>query len=189
MYVSNEQSPVYFGGLVVRAAGDPSSLQNSIRKAVYAADRDQPLTDIKTLDQLKSESAASDRVISVLLAVFSGIALLLAAIGIYGVISNSVAHRTSEMGIRAALGASPRNLLRLVLRNGIVMTGAGLIVGIAGALALPRLLSTILFAAGGLDPFLFAAVAAVLGGVALLACYIPARRATKIDPIVALRYE
>jgi putative ABC transport system permease protein len=189
MYVGNEQSPVYFGGLVVRAAADPTLLAKALRQAVYAADKNQPLSDIKTLEKLKSESVASDRLLSVLLAVFGGVALLLAAIGIYGVISYSVAHRTSEMGIRAALGASPGNLLGLILRNGLWMTGTGLILGIGGALGLPRLMTAFLFGAAGLDPLTLAAVAGILGGVALLACYVPARRATKIDPVVALRYE
>jgi putative ABC transport system permease protein len=189
MYVTNEQSPVYFGGLVVRAAADPSVLQKALLQAVYEADKDQPLTDVKTLEQLKSESAASDRLLSVLLAIFAGVALLLAAIGIYGVISYSVAHRTGEMGIRVALGASPGSLLGLILRNGAWMTGAGLVIGIGGALGLPRLMKAFLFGVGAWDPVTLAAVAATLGGVALLACYLPARRATKVDPVVALRYE
>ena len=189
MYVTNEQSPVYFGGLVVRAAADPSVLQKALLQAVYEADKDQPLTDVKTLEQLKSESAASDRLLSVLLAIFAGVALLLAAIGIYGVISYSVAHRTGEMGIRAALGASPGSLLGLILRNGAWMTGAGLVIGIGGALGLPRLMKAFLFGVGAWDPVTLAVVAATLGGVALLACYLPARRATKVDPVVALRYE
>ena len=189
MYVTNEQSPVYFGGLVVRAAADPSVLQKALLQAVYEADKDQPLTDVKTLEQLKSESAASDRLLSVLLAIFAGVALLLAAIGIYGVISYSVAHRTGEMGIRVALGASPGSLLGLILRNGAWMSGAGLVIGIGGALGLPRLMKAFLFGVGAWDPVTLAAVAATLGGVALLACYLPARRATKVDPVVALRYE
>jgi putative ABC transport system permease protein len=180
---------VYFGGLVVRAAADPSALQKAIRQAVYQADKDQPLTDIKTLEQLKSESVASDRVLSVLVVVFGGVALLLAAIGIYGVISYSVARRTGEMGIRAALGASPGNLLGLILRNGCWMTCTGLVLGLAGAFGVPRLLTAFLFGSGTWNPFTLAGVAGVLGAVALMACYIPARRATKIDPVVALRCE
>jgi putative ABC transport system permease protein len=189
MYVTNEQSPVYFGGIVLRAASDPSVLQKNLRQAIYAVDKDQPLTDVKTLEQLKSESAAPDRILSVLFAIFAGVALLLAAIGIYGVISYSVAHRTGEMGIRAALGASPGSLLGLILRNGVWMTGAGLVLGLGGALGLPSLMNTMLFGVGALDSATLAAVATTLGGVAILACYIPARRATKVDPVVALRYE
>lgn len=189
MYVTNEQSPVYFGGLVVRAAIDPSGLKKALRQAVDGADKYQALPDIKTLEQLKSESVASDRVLAVLLAVFGGVALLLAAIGIYGVVSYSVANRTGEMGIRAALGASPRSLVGLVLRTGLGMTAAGLLLGILGALGLPRLLATLLIGIGGWSPLTMAAVAAILGAIALLACYVPARRATRIDPVVALRYE
>ncbi|MGA2149500.1 MAG: FtsX-like permease family protein [Bryobacteraceae bacterium] len=120
---------------------------------------------------------------------FGGVALLLAAIGIYGVVSYSVANRTGEMGIRAALGASPRSLVGLVLRTGLGMTAAGLLLGILGALGLPRLLATLLIGIGGWSPLTMAAVAAILGAIALLACYVPARRATRIDPVVALRYE
>jgi putative ABC transport system permease protein len=189
MYVTNEQSPVYFGSLVIRSAIDPGAIEKSLRQAVYQADKDQPLTDIKTLEQLKAESAGSDRLLSILLGIFGAVALLLAAIGIYGVISNSVAHRTSEMGIRAALGASPGSLLGLILRSGAWMTGAGLLLGIAGGLGLPKLLAASLYGVGAWDPLSLALPAVVLGCVALLACYIPARRATKVDPVVALRYE
>jgi putative ABC transport system permease protein len=189
MYVTNEQSPVYFGGLVVRAATDPARLQKALREAVYAADKEQPVTDIKTLEKLKSESVAGDKVMSMLLTVFGGVALLLAAIGIYGVISYAVARRTSEMGIRAALGASPGSLVGLVLRNGAGMTAGGLLIGLAGGFAVPRLMTTFLYGIGSWDLGTLAAVAGILGAVAVLACYLPARRAAKIDPVVALRYE
>jgi putative ABC transport system permease protein len=132
---------------------------------------------------------ASSRLQSLLLSVFAGIAVLLSALGIYGVISYSVAQRTHEIGIRAALGASAGQLLGLVLRNGMWMTGVGLAVGLAGALGLSRLLAALLFGVGARDPITIAAVAGILAFVALLACYIPARRATKVDPMIALRYE
>jgi putative ABC transport system permease protein len=189
MYVSNEQSPVFFQALIVRAAMDPAILQQSIRKAVQEIDKDQPLNDIRTLEQIKTESMASNRLQSLLLSVFAGIAVLLSAIGIYGVISYSVAQRTHEIGIRAALGASTGHLLGLVLRNGMLMTGIGLVVGLGGALGLSRLLAALLFGVGARDPMTIAGVAGILASVALLACYIPARRATKVDPMVALRYE
>ena len=189
IYVTNEQSPVYFGGLVVRAATEPSRLVKALRRAVYDVNKEQPLTDVKTLEQIKSESMAGDRLRSMLLGVFAGIALLLSAVGIYGVISYSVAQRTGEIGIRAALGASRLDVLGLVLGRGIWMTGAGLAVGFAGALALTRLLATLLFGVGPWDPFTMVAVCGMLASVGLLACYVPARRAAQVDPAVALRYE
>jgi putative ABC transport system permease protein len=189
MYVTNEQSPVYFGGLVVRAQLDPSRLEKAIRDSVYDVDKDQPLTDVKTLEQIKSESMASDRLRSLLLAVFAGIALSLSAMGIYGVISYSVAQRTAEIGIRAALGASRANLLGLILRNGIWITSAGLTIGFASAIGLTRLLAKLVFGIGTSDALTITSVAAILSVVSLLACYIPARRATKVDPAVALRHE
>ena len=189
IYVTNEQSPVYFGGLVVRAATEPSRLVKALRRAVYDVNKEQPLTDVKTLEQIKSESMAGDRLRSMLLGVFAGIALLLSAVGIYGVISYSVAQRTAEIGIRAALGASRIDVLGLVLGRGIWMTGAGLAVGFAGALALTRLLATLLFDVSPWDPFTMVAVCGMLASVGLLACYLPARRAAQVDPAVALRYE
>lgn len=189
VYVTNEQSPVFFQALIVRAAMNPSLLQQSIRKAVHEINKDQPLTDVRTLEQIKSESMAPNRLRSWLLGVFAAIAVLLSAIGIYGVISYSVAQRTHEIGIRAALGASAGNLLRLILRSGMLMAGIGLVLGFGGALALTQLLAALLFGVGARDPGTMAAVAGILGCVALLACYIPARRATKVDPMVALRYE
>ena len=189
IYVTNEQSPVYFGGLVVRAALEPSRLEKSLRAAVYAVDKDQPLTDVKTLERIKTEAMGGDKLRSLLLGVFAGIAMLLAAVGIYGVISYAVAQRTGEIGIRAALGASRSNLLGLVLRDGLALTGAGLALGVAAAFGLTRLLATLLFGVGVYDPLTLTVVAAVLGCVGLLACYIPARRAMRVDPAVALRYE
>ncbi len=189
MYVTTEQSPVYFGSLVVRAAIDPSSLEKAIRSAVYAVNKDQPLAEVKTLEQIKSESMAGDRLRSLLLGVFAGIALLLSAVGIYGVISYSVVQRTGELGIRGALGATRGNLLGLILRSGIRTMAAGLAIGLLGALGLTRLLATMLFGVGVRDPLTIAGVACILSAVGLLACYIPAFRASRVDPMVALRYE
>lgn len=189
MYVSNEQSPTFGQSLVVRTAIAPASLQQAIARAVHAIDKDQTLTEVKTLEQIKAESVASDRLQSTLLTVFAAIAMLLAAIGIYGVISYSVLQRTREIGIRAALGASSADVLRLVLRGGIRMSAIGLLIGLAGAIGLTRLMETLLFGVGARDPITMIAVGGILGLVAMLACYIPARRASRVDPVVALRYE
>jgi putative ABC transport system permease protein len=188
-YVSNQQSPVYGVGLVVRGNLNPSALQKSIRQAVDGVNKDQALSDIRTLDELKTQSLGPDRLGAMLLAVFAGIALLLAAIGIYGVISYSVVQRTHEIGIRAALGASRGNLLRMVLVNGLTLMLIGLALGIAGSFAVTRLLSSLLFGIGARDPLTIAAVAVVLAFVSLAACLIPALRAARVDPLVALRYE
>jgi putative ABC transport system permease protein len=189
MYVSNEQSPVFGMALVVRTAMDPLTLQQSLRRAVHQIDKDQPLTDVRTLEQIKSQNVAPDRLQTVLLGSFAGVAMLLSAIGIYGVVSYAVAQRTHEIGIRAALGASAGSLLRLILRGGMGLTAAGLAIGFAGALAITQLMGNLLFGVGARDPATLAAVAAGLACVALLACYVPARRAAKVDPVVALRYE
>jgi putative ABC transport system permease protein len=189
VYVTSDQSPTYGQSLVVRTAVTPSSLQQAIRKAVYAIDKDQTLSDVKTLEQVKAESVAPDRLQSLLLTVFAVIAMLLSAIGIYGVISYSVVQRTHEIGIRAALGATTSDVLRLILRGGMLMSGLGLLVGLGGAIGLTRLLETLLFGVGARDPLTIAAVAGILALVAMLACYIPARRASRVDPLVALRYE
>jgi putative ABC transport system permease protein len=189
MYVTNEQSPVYFGGLVVRAAINPAGLEKAMRKAVYDANKNQALTDVKTLEQIKTETMAGDQLRSLLLGVFAAIALLLSAVGIYGVISYSVVERTGEIGIRGALGASRGTLLGLILRHGIWMTVTGLVIGFLGALGLTRLMATLLFGVGAWDPLTIASVTAILICIGMLACYVPARRATKVDPMIALRYE
>jgi putative ABC transport system permease protein len=189
LYVTTEQSPVYSQSLVVRTAMPPESLQQAIVKAVHEIDKDQTLANIKTLEQIKTESVASDRLQSTLITVFAAIAMLLAAIGIYGVISYSVIQRTHEIGIRAALGANSRDVLRLILRSGVRTSMLGLVLGFAGAMGLTRLMETLLFGVGAHDPVTMLAVTAILSSAAVLACYIPARRASRVDPVVALRYE
>ena len=187
VYVTFDQSPTNFANMVVAQAADlPTS---AIAAAVHEVDKNQALAHVQTLDQIKSASVADDRLQTLLLAIFAALALLLAAVGIYGVISYSVTQRTHEIGIRAALGASRRGLLALVIRRGMMLTLAGLVFGLAGSLALTRLLSSLLFGISPRDPVTLLAVVAILAGVALLACYIPARRAASIDPTVALRYE
>ena len=189
VYVSNEQTPVYSTTLSVRANGDPLALQKAIVAAVHSVDPNQALTDIRTVDQIKELSMTGNRIQSTLLGIFGTVALVLAGIGIYGVISYSVAQRTHEMGVRAALGASQGALMRLVLGRGLLLTTIGLALGLVGALGLTRLMTTILYGVGARDPATMVSVAAVLATVAAAACYVPARRATKVDPMVALRYE
>jgi putative ABC transport system permease protein len=189
VYVSNEQSPVYGMALSVRAGIDPLTLQKAIAAAIHSVRKDQAITDIRTVDQIRDIAMAGRRLQSVLLGVFGAVALVLAGLGVYGVISYSVAQRTREMGIRAALGASKPSLLRLVLTRGAWLTGIGLAIGMAGAFALTRLLGNLLYNVSPRDPATMTAVALMLAVVAGLASYVPARRATKIDPMIALRYE
>jgi predicted permease len=189
VYVSYKQSPVAFASLAVRGAMDPTRLVKSIQRAVWDLNKNQALEAIKTLEQIKSESLGGNRLRTVLLGIFAGLALLLAAMGIYGVISYSVAQRTHEFGVRAALGASRGDQLKLVLRGGMSLAALGLVIGGLGALGLTRVLQSLLFGVSPRDPATLTLVGVVLGAVALAACYVPARRATRIDPATALREE
>lgn len=189
VYVSNEQSPAYGMNLIVRASLDPLTLQKAVIQAIRGMSKDQAVSNVRTLEQIKFESSLTARVQAGLLLVFATIALLLAAIGIYGVMSYAVIQRTHEMGIRAALGASASSLRTLILYRGLVLTGIGLAIGIAGALALTRALSTLLYGVGARDPLTMIFVGGMLLAVAIAACCVPAHRATKVDPIVALRQD
>jgi putative ABC transport system permease protein len=175
--------------LILRSSVDPAGLSSAVRDAVAAIDKDQPVFNVTTMQQLVDESVSTPRITLVLLGLFSGLALVLAAIGIYGVISYSVQQRTHEIGIRMALGAQRSNVLRLVVGQGIKLAAIGVFFGIAAALSLMHLMITLLFGVGANDPITFAAAAVILLLVALAACYIPARRAIAVDPMVALRYE
>ena len=189
VYVSYKQSPTPNTALVVRGAMDPAHLVKSIQAAVWQLNKNQALDDIKTLEQIKSESLGENRLRTVLLGAFAGLALLLGAIGIYGVVSYSVAQRTHEMGVRAALGATRWDQVRLVLKSGMSLTAVGLVIGVLGALGLTRLLASFLFGVSPGDPWTLAIVSLVLAAVAAIACFIPARRAARVDPMVALRYD
>jgi putative ABC transport system permease protein len=175
--------------LAVQADGAPESLAGAIREQVRALDKDQPVTGVRTLDQLVNRSLAEARFNFFLLSLFSIVGLTLAAIGIYGMISYAVAQRTHEIGIRLALGAQPGNVLLLVVRQGMELAVAGVALGVASAWALTRWMATMLFEVRPTDPLTFASIALLMLGVALMACYIPARRAAKVDPMVALKYE
>ena len=189
VYVSNEQTPVYGMVLNIRASVNPLTLQTPITAAIRSVNKDQAISDIRSVDQIRDQSMGGRRLVSVLLGTFATVALVLAGLGIYGVISYNVAQRTREMGIRAALGATERNLLRLILDRGVRLTLVGLAIGTGGAIALTRLMATLLFGVGARDPLTMISVGVILAGVAIMASYVPARRATRVDPVVALRYE
>ncbi|HJQ32689.1 MAG TPA: ABC transporter permease [Pyrinomonadaceae bacterium] len=189
MYLPEAQFPVSFMALVVRSKTDTSSLLGSVRREVAAADKELAVFGVATMEQLLADSVALRRFAMLLLGVFAAVAVALAGVGIYGVISYSVAQRTREIGVRIALGARPRDVLRLVLGRGLMLAGLGIGLGLAGGLALTRVISSLLFGVGARDPLTFATTAALLAAIALLACLAPARRATKVDPMVALRYE
>lgn len=175
--------------LVVRATQDPLNLVASVRAAVWSLDKDLPVARVRTMDQLISESVAQPRFRTWLIGLFGCAALLLAAVGVYGVVSYSVTERTREIGVRLALGASAGDVLRLIIGQGLRLAGLGVAVGIVGAFWLTRLLANLLFAVKPHDPLTFTGAAALLSVVVLAACYLPARRATRVDPQVALRYE
>jgi putative ABC transport system permease protein len=175
--------------LVVKSRLDSSALTSEIRSVVASVDKDEPIFAIVTMNRLISDDVSAPRLALVLLGVFSGLALVLAAIGIYGVVSYSVAQRTHEIGVRMTLGAQPRDVLRMVLGQGGKMAAIGIAIGIVAAFGLTQLMSTLLFSVDASDPATFAAVALVLVLVAIFACYVPARRAMRVDPMVALRHE
>jgi putative ABC transport system permease protein len=175
--------------ILVRTANDPLSIASAARTALQQLDPELPLAGVATMDQLLADSLSRSRFTMLLLGIFSAVALVLAAVGIYGLIAYSVTQRTQELGIRIALGAQRRDVLRLVLAQGTRLTLLGVALGVFAALVLSRLLATLLFNVSATDPLTFAGVTALLAVVALLACFIPARRATRVDPIVALRYE
>ncbi|HJU89493.1 MAG TPA: ABC transporter permease [Gemmatimonadaceae bacterium] len=189
IYAPFAQWPVDFISVVMRTTGEPNAVVNGARNALRELDADLPMYNVRTLEAVVSESVARPRFYMLLLTSFAAVALLLSAIGIYGVIAYLVSMRTRELGIRIALGASNGDVLRLVLREGVVMASAGLVVGTIGALALSRLLSGLLFGVAPTDPLTFALVAATLAAVALAASFIPARRASRLDPLVAIRAE
>jgi putative ABC transport system permease protein len=188
-YVPHAQVPLTWMRLVVRGTGNLTNMAAALRAAVASLDKDLPVSNLRTMEQVLAESVAQPRFRTLLLGVFAGLALILAAVGLYGVMTYSVAQRTDEIGIRMALGAERRDVLELVVGQGMTLVLTGVAIGLAAAFALTRVLSSLLYGVRATDLTTFLAVSLLLVAVALLACYIPARRAAAVDPIVALRYE
>jgi putative ABC transport system permease protein len=189
IYLPHNQFPTSFNSIVVRTQNEPTAMIGAIRREIQAVDKDQAVFNVTTLEQLMGDSILIRKFFMLLLLVFAALALILAAVGIYGVMSYVASQRTYEIGIRMALGAQSRDVLKLIIGNGMALTLIGVIAGLAGAFALTRLMAGLLFGVSATDAITFLCVSVGLTLVALLACYIPARRATKVDPLVALRYE
>jgi ABC-type antimicrobial peptide transport system permease subunit len=175
--------------LVIKTTVPPLTLAEAARKAILAVDVDQPVANVLTMEQVVTRSVAERRLATLLLSLFAALALALAGIGLYGVMAFNVANRTREIGIRMALGAQANDVLGMVLKQGGSLVGVGVVIGLAGALGATRLMKTILFHTGSTDPLTYLVTPLVLASVALTACLIPARRAAKVDPMVALRHE
>ena len=189
LYVAYAQDPGIFATLVMRTSVEPLSLAESVRHAVWKVDADQPMWKIRTVEFLINRSVADRKFLMALMGTFAGIALLLTMIGLYGVISYLVNQRTQEIGIRMALGAQMRDIMRMVLKQGMLLVATGVGVGLIASWLATRLITKLLYQVSATDPVTFGSIAVLLIVVALLACYLPARRATKVDPLVALRYE
>jgi putative ABC transport system permease protein len=175
--------------LVMRTTGDPLDLVAAVRREVHAVDPDQPVSNAATMEEMLDSETQSRSVGMMLLVAFAALAFLLAMMGIYAVLAYFVTQRRAEIGVRLALGATPRSILGLVLKKGMTLALIGVAIGLVAAFVLTRLMASLLFGVSASDPATFAMIAFLITGVALLACYIPARRATKVDPLVALRYE
>jgi putative ABC transport system permease protein len=189
LYFASRQDAFSQVAIVVRSTVEPESIAPALRQAVAEVDRTVPVSEVKTMEHIVSESVTQPRFNLFLLGLFSSIALLLSVAGIYGVTAYTVAQRTHELGIRIALGAQVGDVLRMILGQGMVVIGAGIVIGLVAAFGLMRLMNSLLFGVSATDPFTFIGITVVLIAAGLLACYVPARRATKVDPLTALRYE
>jgi putative ABC transport system permease protein len=175
--------------LVIRANGDAARLSMAVQKEIRGLDPEQPVADVRTMEQVIAKSIARPRFNTLLLSIFAGVALVLASVGLYGVMNYSAMQRTHEVGIRMALGATRGDIMRLVVGNGMLLTVSGIAIGVIASWALTRVMSNLLFGITATDLPTYLGVSAVLAAVALIANYIPARRATRVNPVVALRYE
>jgi putative ABC transport system permease protein len=189
VYLPFQQNPGLNLTLVARTRSDPKAFAGAVRREVSAIDRDLPVSNIKFMEEIIGKSVAQPRVYALLLGIFAGLALILASIGIYGVMSYSVTQRTHDIGIRMALGARPLDVLKMVIRQGMILGIAGIIIGLIVSFAVTRVLANQLYGLTATDPVTFTAISLLLMFVVLIACYIPALRATKVDPMIAVRYE
>jgi putative ABC transport system permease protein len=188
-YLPMAQESMMASSLLIKTAGDPMNYAQQLREAVYSVDPEQPVSDIETLSQLRGDSLVQSRLTTLLLALFAGLALAIAATGLSGVVALMVSQRTREIGIRMALGAQNNDVLRMVLQQGMRIITAGLVIGIVAALLLSRVMRALLFSTPVNDPVTFVAVALMFLAVGFVATYVPARRVTKVDPLIALRSE
>lgn len=189
VYLANLQAPMFFASLVVRAKSDPVALTPAVLEAIHRVNPDQAVSNVRTMDEVFSRAVSRPRLQSLLLGTFAAIGLLLAAIGVYGVAAYSVTQRTREIGIRMVLGASRRGVAGMILREGLLVAGAGLCIGLAGAASLSGVVGKLLYDVAPGDPATLVSVSALLVAAVILAMLVPARRATRIAPIVALREE